>query len=452
MAYLVVHNGTLWFQIRVPKPLVPKYGALIRLNLQTSDRRTAQPLAFQLAAHWLTQFSVQRAEAGYAPVPELPFQTPPMAAPQLTSVLMSPQWPAGVPEGFQGVPVGNPAGILPASEPPLPAPPRQARSAKKGIAGSMQQLLGYWRQLHPEAVASTYREMASVVKDFHKTVRKAPADIERTDIAAYRDKLIAAGRARSTVSKRVGFISTILQTAFDAGELPQNVARGLKIPKPKVETFRRRAFTAEELKRIFTSPVYTRSKRDLAGGGEAAPWVPLIALATGARLEEICQLMVEDIFVDEVHGPLLRISDQGEGQRIKTTGSRRTIPIHPELVTAGLLDYHERVVESGFEWLFPALEPDHDGRKGGNFGKWFARYLRNTRGCSIRDKQVVFHSFRHTFKTLCREAGLPEEVHDALTGHVSGSVGRGYGYVPLAVLVGAVSKIRFPVALPRVEM
>ncbi len=53
MAYLVVLNGTYWFQIRVPKPLVPTYGALIRQNLQTGDRSFAKQLALRLSSHWM---------------------------------------------------------------------------------------------------------------------------------------------------------------------------------------------------------------------------------------------------------------------------------------------------------------------------------------------------------------------------------------------------------------
>ncbi|NEK50202.1 hypothetical protein GUK36_12275 [Rhizobium leguminosarum] len=35
----------------------------------------------------------------------------------------------------------------------------------------------------------------------------------------------------------------------------------------------------------------------------------------------------------------------------------------------------------------------------------------------IKDPSVVFHSFRHTFQRMARHAGLPEKLHDALTGH-----------------------------------
>ena len=42
-------------------------------------------------------------------------------------------------------------------------------------------------------------------------------------------------------------------------------------------------------------------------------------------------------------------------------------------------------------------------------------------------RSKTFHSFRHTFKRGCREAGISEEIHHALTGHSGGGVGRAYG-------------------------
>ena len=45
-----------------------------------------------------------------------------------------------------------------------------------------------------------------------------------------------------------------------------------------------------------------------------------------------------------------------------------------------------------------------------------------------------FHAFRHTFKTACRAARIEEELHDAITGHSGGGVGRSYGSFPLEAL------------------
>lgn len=482
MSYLCIRSGTFWFQIRVPNPLVPRYGKFVRQSLQTNNRSIAQPLALQLAGQWLARFSSEKIDLThpsdpqgvstpqspqvpvpqpidpqptYQPAPGMPYPTPPDYGYQPQS---APPYGYGYPP--QQVPPQQvpPQPVLLQSVPQQPISlqpqyekPKQSSRKKAEGLNNMDDALAYWRRTRPDLCISSYREFGPVVKEFMKTIRKHPVDLQRSDIAAYRDKLITSGLARVTVSKRVGFISTLLQTAYDAGLLSQNVARGIRIPKPRIPEIPRRSFTAQELRRIFTSPVYAQKSRPRACGGEAAAWVPLIALATGGRLEEICHLRVDDIFIDDEHGAMLRICDDAEGQSLKNASSRRTLPIHPEPIHAGLLDYQEAVQERGHEWLFPELEPDHDGRRGGNFGKWFSRYLRSSSGCCILDKRVVFHSFRHTYKTLCREVGLPEEIHDALTGHAGQTVGRSYGHMPLSALVEAVARIRFPIEFPKID-
>lgn len=485
MKYLTRRKGTLWFQLRVPQVLVPHYGTIIRQCLQTAELSVAQPIALQLAGQWLSRFSAEKLDAEtYSAVAVLP---PPSASPPdpytqqaIANPAMAGQqvpWPGygassqptlhQVPPGYGYPPQGLPsqpqfqppqfqqlshhAQQQPVQQPMRPARLKVASKTTPDGIESMDDVLNYWRRMRPDLSKSTLREFEAAAKEFKKIVRKRPADLERLDIAAYRDKLISNKLARSTVSKKVGFISTMLQAAYDGGHLSQNVARGLRIPKAKVPDITRRAFTTQELKRIFTSPVYTQKKRTRACGGEAMAWIPLIALATGARLEEICQLRVDDIIFDSEHGPLLRITDEGEGQSLKTASSRRIIPIHTNLIGAGLLEYHEAIREKEYVWLFPHLEPDHDGRRGGTFGQGFSRWLRSSQGCCILDRRVVFHSFRHTFKTLCRESGLSEELHDALTGHAGQTVGRTYGHMPISALVEAVSRIRFPIEFPRID-
>ncbi len=340
----------------------------------------------------------------------------------------------------------------PANEVEEPSPTRQGEAAETGEIATFQDLYLYWRKLNPGCRQSTYREMQSAVKHFAGHVKKTPVELIRRDITRYRDHLLDKKLARTTVAKRISFIGSLLQTAVDGGLVEHNVSRGLRIPKRKVEFQRRRAFDIEELERIFDSPVYSKRRRYRAGGGEAVAWVPMLAFVTGARVEEICQLRVVDILRDVQLGPLMRITDTAKDQRVKTIGSRRQVPLHPDLIQAGFLEYVEAVEEQGHEWLFPDLDRDHDGRRSGNFSKWFSRYLRSTTGCGILDSRVVFHSFRHTFKSFCREAGIAEEVHDALTGHCSASVGRRYGHVPVKTLVAAIASLELPVRLPRIAV
>lgn len=427
MSYVTSHHGSLYFQIRVPVPLQPRLGKVVRVNLQTRDPSVARALALRLASDWLTRFQTEHL----------------LSAPLESS---NEGWPVETPE---------------ASDPDIAAsaPPTAASTAPAGRKSLQpksdkvtdQMLFEAWRRLDTERESTTVRDMKAAIKAFRQSCKTPMQELTRQDVAGFRDQLLKKRLARATVSKKVGFISTLLQVGYDGGLLPQNVARGLKIPRAEVPTLIRRSFTPAELARLFSSSIYTAPHRPIAGCGEACLWIPMIALTTGARLEEIAQLRIDDIIADPELGPLMRITDEDEDQGLKTDGSRRTIPLHPAFIETRFLDYVERVRDAKLEWVFPQLEPDHDGRRGGNFGKWFMRYMRSSQGPGIRDPRVVFHSFRHTFKTMCREAGLTEEIHDALTGHVSGAVSRKYGEMPLRPLVAAVHSIKVPVTLPRIE-
>lgn len=75
--------------------------------------------------------------------------------------------------------------------------------------------------------------------------------------------------------------------------------------------------------------------------------------------------------------------------------------------------------------LFPELKPNPTGWYGHNFGKRWGIYLRET---ALLDSPVASaYGFRHTFITMCRTVGVPEEIRDAMTGHDDGKVSRQYG-------------------------
>lgn len=428
--YLTTHHGTFWFQIRVPDMHQARYGQRVRTNLQTNDFAIAKVLALRLASEWLLRFA-GAADSAFLPQAMLP-----------TTISAE---PAGA--SLAAPSEAHPAAASVAVPPAQPASPTSGERLSSHVT-DLHALFRYWRGLNSDRAPSTLREFENLTRTFQKFCSKSPAELVRTDISSFRDHCIQRGDARATVTKKLSFLSAMLQTAFDAGYLPSNVARGLKVPRPKVEQARRIPFPTDALERIFSTRVYTEHARPLAGGGDAIAWIPMMALASGARLEELCQLRVRDLHAHEL-GLLMSIDD-GEGQRIKTTGSRRTVPLHPALIDAGFERYLRAQRGAGQEWLFPELVPDHDGRRGGNFGKFFARYLRQPQWCGISDSRLVFHSLRHTFKTLCRGHGIAEEVHDALTGHVGATVGRSYGVVPVPALVSAMNRITLPVALPRV--
>ncbi len=244
--------------------------------------------------------------------------------------------------------------------------------------------------------------------------------ITKAHMVAYKESRLMSGNAPATVTKQLGALSSLLQYSVDNGLLSINVAAGVKVAKNRVEKKARLPYEIEDLNKIFSCPIYTSGQRPQGGGGEAAYWLPLLALYTGGRLEELGQLRKKDVRqLDNIW--YINISDEAEGASLKTHNSRRVIPVHPELLRLGFIEY----AHQNSERIFPALKADCHKSLTGNFSKWWGRYVREVVG--ITDKRKVFHSFRHAFKDVCRNSGIHQEIHDAFTGHAGGNVGSTYG-------------------------
>jgi integrase len=184
-------------------------------------------------------------------------------------------------------------------------------------------------------------------------------------------------------------------------------------------------FSPEELKRLFASPVYAHNQRPQGGRGEAAFWFPLIALFSGARRTEIAQLKIRDVRQGDGGIWYFDFTNEGQDQSLKTISSARSVPIHSELVRLGLLQVvaTRARAHSQAAALWEEFEPPV-GPKAKAWSKWYMRYLR---GYVVDHPSRTFHSFRHSFARACREVGMSEQVHHALTGHSGGGVGRRYG-------------------------
>jgi integrase len=182
------------------------------------------------------------------------------------------------------------------------------------------------------------------------------------------------------------------------------------------------------------------SDRSLKGRTGADRWLPLLGLWTGARLEELGGLRVEDV-KDENGVPYIFIRATDE-RRLKNQGSERRVPLHPALLKAGFLVYVEERRAAGGVMLFPELRADAHGKLTRLWGKRYARDVRVV--CGVNDKRKApMHSLRHAWATAAR-AVMPEEHRHAMGGWSGGGVGRTYGTtVPLRVLAGSMAKVRY---------
>ncbi len=253
----------------------------------------------------------------------------------------------------------------------------------------------------------------------------------------------------STVNKALGRLQGIWKWADK--QLDEEVADifgPMKIADNNNARNQHDPFSKEQLQAIFNSPLYTGCKsrrfRTVPGDTDLSNtswyWLPLLGLWTGARLNELCQLNVEDIDHEEgIH--LIRVQESDEDQRVKF-GKSRLVPIHPELVRLGFLRFVQAQRQAGHKRMFPELKLGATGYYSDQASKDFNRYIDRI---GVKTAKTSFHSFRHNFKDACRHAGVQPDINDILLGHkLPGMAGRyGDGNVPLPVLSEAICKIRY---------
>ncbi|BEV46449.1 site-specific integrase [Afipia carboxidovorans] len=340
-----------------------------------------------------------------------------------------------------------------------------AHNAKKPNANTIkeaQQAVRYFKELHGDLpLGEIDREKA---REFRDAIAKVPASLPRDlrklplpellkrDLSKFRPRMA------TTVNKIVQVLGGVISRAEREGfldKVPGFVNPFGKAIRYSVDAHqaRRKHFEKPDLKAIFTSPVYVENERPAGGGGEAAFWFPLIGLLSGMRLDEIAQLRICDLRQDEDTGRWYFDIDRTGGRSTKTGSSIRQVPLHRELKRIGLLKYREVLLKGGAgaeDPLWPCVEAEGERTRSSAWSKWFGRYLRST--CHVTDTTKVFHSFRHTFKRMTRDAGIAEEMHDALTGHSGGGVGRSYGKgFSLKPLARAMDDVDPPIALDALE-
>lgn len=222
---------------------------------------------------------------------------------------------------------------------------------------------------------ATERGVVPKGKDTHRAVaewfyvrteRKPVERITRQDVLAFKDKLLAEGQSVANTNMKLSRLRTLLGWAYQNDLAPANVAAGISVKVADSGKGKRLPFALDELQAIFASPVYANGERPKQGKGEAAYWLPLLGLFTGARLEEIGQLRVSDVqrreYPDQdgkmLAGWFLHITEatdeRGHANRIKNAASERLVPLHPELERLGFVQYVEALKDQKGR-VFPDL-------------------------------------------------------------------------------------------------
>ncbi len=341
-----------------------------------------------------------------------------------------------------------------------PATPRTTDEILLPAKGqtTLSQVLDRWAA-ESKANVRTVNRTRNIADRFEEAAGVTVASaITRKHVLDFKDHLVASGQSPANINVMIPMLGTVFNYAVANDLMAINPAAKIRVADNRRAKDKRRAFEAEEITAIFESPVFKLGYRPAAGGGEAAYWLPLLALYTGARQTEIGQLHPDDIvregYVDgdqeqQFAWVIRLVENKARGQRVKNEGSERRIPIHADLVSLGFLEVALTARNEKRDRIFHEIVPNAQGELMGNWSKWFGRYRRKE--CGLAGKDTPFHAFRHTFKHLARLVGIPSDVHNAITGHETGDVADAYGAMsyPLRPLVEAIERYRVPgLALP----
>ncbi len=127
------------------------------------------------------------------------------------------------------------------------------------------------------------------MREFRETLRRLPPNRSRSrKYVEMSIREILADPPEKTLSVKtinvtVEAVGSLLEWCVREGLLRSNPAKGLQIKDTRQEIELRDAFTADDLKTIFSHPKFTQRKFKYP----AYFWIPLIGLYTGMRLEEI---------------------------------------------------------------------------------------------------------------------------------------------------------------------
>ncbi|MBC8735623.1 hypothetical protein F6X40_01925 [Paraburkholderia sp. UCT31] len=335
--------------------------------------------------------------------------------------------------------------VVPPQAPTKAAPaPLETRPMDR----SLDTLARLWeKDRQPESRAALAFHRA--VDRFHaKMGRVAVPRITKAQIVALKDALEAEGVGPTSVDQTLNNLRTLFTYAIGKAWIETNPATGVKREgKKKHARTARPPFDLATLNRIFAHRIYTEDYRPEAGRGEAAYWLPLLGLYTGARVEELCQLSPDNVHEESYRDDsgkerkawvMQLINSEEHGQSVKNSYSVRRIPVHQELIRLGFVKYAR--AQTGKPRIFHELRKDKYGVESSLWSAWWIQRMLRAE-CKPTSPKMVFHSFRHTFKDVCRECGITKEIADALQGHSEGDASSNYGgeFFPLRPLVGAMA-------------
>ena len=418
--YLYENHGSPYFQMRVPEDLYERFGGRKKISIALREENGPPSIQVQrLAKNHKALFKAMRND------PSLSTADEKVAA---LALLQSHRLKVG--DGnirlenwsSEAYPDDQPhldslvdELIETSRERPLNRVEQLALKALKGpLPVSLSEALAVYFENHPKGRVKTY--IKKVTSYWNKLVHfvgdVAVETFTREQAKAFIVHRLEKGVKRSSVMKEINIIRAVITKSIRELELgSKNAFEAITVPSiPGGESEQREPFTPEEHRLLIEKAL---------DAGDDIRLLVLICAMTGCRIGEAVGLRVEDLNLD-AQTPYFRI--QAYGQRtLKTDNSERDVPVLPLLKK--VLKRH--IEASGVDKRDPLFarynnmaDPPRADAASASVNKW------------IRSVGVTktSHSFRHSVISLFREAGIPRDLWEEITGHSGQRISDGYGH------------------------
>ncbi|MDO9355451.1 MAG: site-specific integrase [Solirubrobacteraceae bacterium] len=348
----------------------------------------------------------------------------------------------------QGLPVATPAPEAPPETLQRSSGGMKAPADKLAHELKLRDVFELWKVAKRDRPAKTVQKAATSLALFEElTGNPSLSDIKKAMGSTYRGKLLAGNLSDKSASDRLEWVLILLNfERRNYGRIAANPWEGLNIEVEREAL--REEWKDEEVRKLFNNPMFSEYRlptKDHAGG-VSVYWVPIIGAYTGARITEIAQLRLVDL-TEEGGQFFMRFDDPESWQSVKNKWSRRTIPVHPELVRLGLLDYAADMKREGAVRLFPKVVVSEMNNAGGGLSRWFSVF-KSTAGFGPAN---TFHGWRNTVETKLQRAREGQLQIDKYLGHASKGEGpRTYARLQPADLIETAAKVAYEdLKLPR---
>jgi integrase len=275
---------------------------------------------------------------------------------------------------------------------------------------------------------SHYRQFADWIREKHSTVI-ALRDVTKQTAEEYAQHLVERGLSPNSFNKHLNFLALLYRILRDKARMQGRDNPWSGIRRKRMAPHSRRELTTDELRKVCTT-----------AEGELRLLLA-IGIYTGLRLGDCATLRWAE--VDLARGTVCRVPNKTARRKAKPVA----IPIHTTL--------HAMLAEipsaGRGEYVLPDFAARYLREKGSvskqiqkHFTDCGIRTLKPGTGPGTDNRAVVevgFHSLRHTFVSLCREANAPLAVVEAIVGHANPAMTRHYTHIGEAAATTAVAAL-----------